>query len=191
MRSVNWVRAACIVSLAACVSISVAACANGDESGKKATEEYTVYFIGGEDDVTGQAPPDKVYEAGEEFLLPQNTFTRDEYVFSGWSDGTQVYQEEASYLMPAHDIEFSAQWTAVEADGLPDQAEQVNAIRESALQIVSEENGESVTANWFVEYGEDALLITAETSDTQIAAGAALPYNDGIEIQLAPEYAGV
>ena len=71
---------------------------------------YAVSFSGGTG-ATGTAPTIANTAAGNQFILPQNTFTRTGYTFAGWSDGTNTYQAGETYTMPAHAVTFTAQWT--------------------------------------------------------------------------------
>lgn len=54
---------------------------------------------------------------GEEFLVPQNNYTKTGYTFSGWSDGTDTYMDGAVYTMRANAVTFKAQWTPEDLAG--------------------------------------------------------------------------
>ena len=57
--------------------------------------------------------------AGLSFQVPQNTFTRSGFTFSGWSDGANILQPGANYLVGDSDVTLTATWNeaglAVEA----------------------------------------------------------------------------
>lgn len=44
------------------------------------------------------------------FRLPANSFAKAGFLFQGWSDGTTIYQPGDTYLMPAHNVTFTATW---------------------------------------------------------------------------------
>ena len=73
--------------------------------------EFTLsYTAGAESDVTGEAPaPKKVFE-GDGVSLAENPFTRSEYVFVCWSDGTSVYAAGEEFVMPGKDVMLTAIW---------------------------------------------------------------------------------
>jgi len=78
---------------------------------------YTVTFEGGEGAV-GTAPAPKESQGNEPLMPRDNTFTKEGYIFSGWSDGIDTYVPgvvNPSYIMPAHDVIFTAQWEKREA----------------------------------------------------------------------------
>ena len=77
---------------------------------------YAVTFKGGPG-ATGMAPTMASKAAGESFILPANTFTREGYTFAGWYDGTKTYAAGSTYTMPAHAVTFTAQWTKSAAGG--------------------------------------------------------------------------
>lgn len=72
---------------------------------------YAVIFEGGAD-ADGTAPSVGAHEAGASFELPDNTFRRNGYHFSGWHDGIQTYKAGVSYTMPARVVTFTAEWEA-------------------------------------------------------------------------------
>lgn len=85
-------------------------------SGTAVPTTYAVTFKGGTD-ATGTAPAMANKAAGESFILPANTFTREGYTFAGWYDGTKTYAAGSTYTMPAHAVTFTAQWTKSAAGG--------------------------------------------------------------------------
>lgn len=71
---------------------------------------YAITFKGGPGAI-GTAPTMGSKAYGESFTLPANTFTKAGYAFAGWNDGTNTYAAGSSYIMPAHAVTFTAQWT--------------------------------------------------------------------------------
>lgn len=85
----------------------IAACTATDET--KPT--YTVTYARGADDATGTIPASQSYEEGETVtLLPATTFSRENYTFLAWSDGTKNYNAGAQFTMPAENVTFTAVW---------------------------------------------------------------------------------
>ena len=74
--------------------------------------EYRVSFEGGEG-TTGSAPSEMKGYINDTVTLPKNTFTKKGYKFAGWSDGSNTYDEETTYTIPAKDVKFTAQWEAL------------------------------------------------------------------------------
>ncbi len=73
------------------------------------TPKYKVTFVGGEGAV-GTDPEIEDKKAGEIITLPENPYTREDYIFAGWSDGEKTYLAAATYTMPQKDVEFVAVW---------------------------------------------------------------------------------
>jgi len=75
----------------------------------KWTRLYSVTFAanGG----TGTAPTQEATAEGGTFTLPDNTFTKHGFNFSGWNYGTTTYQPGDTFTMPASNVTFTAQWT--------------------------------------------------------------------------------
>ena len=71
-------------------------------------KEYKVVYLGGEE-ATGEAPAEATYKEGTEITLAQNTFTKEGYTFTGWSDGATTYGAGVKYTVNA-DVTFTAQW---------------------------------------------------------------------------------
>ena len=85
----------------------IAACTATDET--KPT--YTVTYARGADDATGTIPASQSYEEGETVtLLPATTFSRENYTFLAWSDGTKNYNAGAQFTMPAENVTFTGVW---------------------------------------------------------------------------------
>lgn len=72
-------------------------------------KKYTATFTGGEG-AEGTAPAVILAEAQMKITLPKNTFTKNGYLFTGWFDGTKVYQADTQYTMPDGNVTFTAQW---------------------------------------------------------------------------------
>ncbi len=76
------------------------------------SKNYTVAFEGGTG-ATGNPPEltgGNTVADGTEIRLPNNTFSKDGYTFSKWSDGQNEYGEGAKYTVTG-DVTFTAQWT--------------------------------------------------------------------------------
>lgn len=73
------------------------------------TPKYKVTFVGGEGAV-GTDPEIEDKKAGEVITLPENPYTKEDYIFAGWSDGEKTYLAAATYTMPKKDVEFVAVW---------------------------------------------------------------------------------
>lgn len=67
-------------------------------------------FVGGAG-ATGTAPAPIVRTVGDTITLPQNTFSRTNHTFSGWSDGVETYDAGDKYKLEMNTT-FIAQWTA-------------------------------------------------------------------------------
>ena len=82
--------------------------------GATRTSQVISYAAGGG---TGSAPtsPTSV-NYGQTFTTPSNTYSRDNYKFTGWSDGTTTYQENTTYPSVGSvtgDIVLTATWQAL------------------------------------------------------------------------------
>jgi len=64
-------------------------------------------------------------------------------------------------------------------------AEKVDAIPTSELTTVVTAGENTATANWFVEYGDTALEITAYVADTVLYTDGGLYGSDGIEVVIS------
>lgn len=59
----------------------------------------------------GELPTEANKTEGEKFKLSAGDgLTKDGYTFDGWSDGTNKYDAEAEYTMPAQNVTLTAQW---------------------------------------------------------------------------------
>lgn len=79
---------------------------------------YAVIFKGGTG-ATGTAPSMGDKEKGEKFTLPDNTFRRSGYNFTGWNDGTKTYRAGDTYTISGHAVTFTAQWEKETGGGTP------------------------------------------------------------------------
>lgn len=77
------------------------------------TQKATVSFSGG-DGATGTAPEAITAEVGSTIQLPANTFSKDNFDFDGWSDGSKTYQAGDDYVVEK-DVTFTAQWKEKQA----------------------------------------------------------------------------
>jgi len=83
-----------------------------DDSGTSpGPQTYTVIFMGGEG-ATGIAPTQVATAENGTFGLPANPFVKSGYTFVGWNDGTNNYNTEDTYIMPASNVTLTAQWVA-------------------------------------------------------------------------------
>ena len=73
------------------------------------TPKFNVAFVGGEGAV-GTDPEIEDKKEGEVITLPENPYTKEDYIFAGWSDGEKTYLAAATYTMPKKDVEFVAVW---------------------------------------------------------------------------------
>lgn len=70
---------------------------------------YAVTFTGGEG-ATGTAPDALSAVENAQIILPECTFEREDYRFTGWSYGGKIYQPGDSFTMPDQNVTFTAQW---------------------------------------------------------------------------------
>ncbi len=77
---------------------------------------YNYSFVGGTG-ATGTAPATGGAVEGATITLPENTFVKidatGKYDFEGWNDGVTTYPAGVDYIMPANDVTFTAQWSAL------------------------------------------------------------------------------
>ena len=73
------------------------------------TPKYKVTFVGGEGAV-GTNPEIEDKKAGEVITLPENSYTKEDYIFAGWSDGEKTYLAGSTYTMLQKNVEFVAVW---------------------------------------------------------------------------------
>ena len=70
---------------------------------------YDVTFSGGEGAI-GTAPDKLSAVANAKIILPECTFERKDYLFTGWLYDGKTYQPGDSFTMPAQNVTFTAQW---------------------------------------------------------------------------------
>lgn len=75
-----------------------------------ASTTYKATFSGG-DSTVGKKPGAITALPGTLVSLPNNTYTKEGYIFAGRSDGENVYDERAVFRMPYENVSFTAQWT--------------------------------------------------------------------------------
>lgn len=73
------------------------------------TPKYKVTFVGGEGAV-GTDPEIEDKKTGEVITLPENSYTKEDYIFAGWSDGEKTYLAGSTYTMLQKNVEFVAVW---------------------------------------------------------------------------------
>ncbi len=75
--------------------------------------EYTVSFAKGDPLIAhlveGEIPPAQNIKKNNEITLPANPFTREGYIFTGWSDGTATFAPGYHYTVTA-EVTFTAVW---------------------------------------------------------------------------------
>lgn len=75
-------------------------------------EKYTVTYIA--NGATGKVPTEtEKYETAKFSVKGQGELEYPDYIFRGWSDGENTYQEGDEYTMPNHAVEFTAQWESL------------------------------------------------------------------------------
>ena len=173
-------------ALSATMAVAFAACTdNGDDNQGGDAEKYSVTYARGADDATGTIPAVVEYEAGATVTLAAaETFAREGYTFSAWSDGSATYSAGASFTMPANDVTFTAQWTQ-SAPEIPEGTETIESVPEAQLVTEATAGGNTAKANWFVTYGESSLDFTVYVEDTTPYEGSNIYSSDGVEIVIA------
>lgn len=171
-----------IVSSLLCAGTLIAAVACGDRNEPEA-EKYSVTYLAGATDAVGSVPAES-YEVGTPITLRDvDTFSREGYTFTQWSDGSKLWSAGDTFFMPANDVTFTAQWEAIPAQSLPEGAtsETVESILQGSL-VTS--NG-TARANWFADYTDDGLTISAWVQDSFVYTNGSIYANDGIEVIFA------
>ncbi len=102
-----------IVSFMLCACLvfgALAACGDEKTTSDNENVEFALTFVGGEG-ATGTAPTMADKAEGAKFKLPANTFVKEGFTFSKWSDGIKEYDAGATYTMPSKAVTFTAVWT--------------------------------------------------------------------------------
>lgn len=72
---------------------------------------YTLKYARGAIDATGTIPAVAKYQKNAKVTLAaSNTFTRDNYDFVCWSDGSENYEAGSTFTMPAKNVTITAIW---------------------------------------------------------------------------------
>ena len=74
---------------------------------------------------------------GTQYTIPSTVPTRANATFLGWSDGTNLYQPGASYLVGTSNVTFSAQWQDIISYAKPSSPTSVSATINGDSAIVS------------------------------------------------------
>ncbi len=171
------VAAALMALVGVCTLFGAVAC--GKDNGKT-EQQYTVTYVAGADDAYGETQTAS-YKKGDKFnLLAADTFERDGYTFTEWSDGTASYKAGAEYTMPEKNVTFTANWEEVN-EPLPEGTETITSFADTALTI-TERNAKS---HWTISYGENALNIVVNVEDKEVFSKGNIYQNDGIEVRVS------
>lgn len=144
------------------------------------TYSLTYYTGGG----SGTAPSVELLEEGATVTVKANMFTAPEgKEFDGWSDGTNKYQPNDTFKMPASDVILTALWKDKSAPQ-PEYWTVTFKVGERTVKSVQVEKGQKIAAadipteaellldwgqnfeGWFVGEGESAVAFTAQTEIT-------------------------
>ncbi len=103
---------------------------------------YTVTFDlnGG----SGETPTQVPLESGKTFQLPTYNGTKEGYIFTGWSDGTNFYDNGTNYVMGNSDVTLSAQWVEGEMTHRIDTAAELIAFATEVNSGVNTYSGRTV-----------------------------------------------
>ncbi|MBQ8303133.1 MAG: hypothetical protein IJX97_06310 [Clostridia bacterium] len=89
---------------------------NNPPIGENEKKQYTISFASGADDAVGNAPVAIVAQEGSDVKLPSCPFTRENFNFKGWSDGSKVYSAGANYTVGSENVVLTAVWEAIVLD---------------------------------------------------------------------------
>jgi len=98
-----------------------------------ANPRHTVLYVGGTGSI-GTGPSALSVLEGTTFVIANNTFTRPDYAFSGWGDGTSVYNPGDIYTVKSSDITFTALWSGLNTSPPPTDADLQPGVR-STIRI--------------------------------------------------------
>ena len=173
-----------VLLMSASTAIGLAACGENGGGGQTEPEKYTVTYERGADEATGNIPASVSYAAGESFkLLAADTFSREDYTFECWNDGTTSYAAGADYTMPAKNVTFKAMWE-LSVPVLPDNTVTLESVPQSEYRTAVTAGGMTATANWFTKYEEDAFVLTVYVEDEKVYASGSVYENDSVEVVL-------
>lgn len=173
-----------VLLMSASTAIGLAACGENGGGGQTEPEKYTVTYERGADEATGNIPASVSYAAGESFkLLAADTFSREDYTFECWNDGTTSYAAGADYTMPAKNVTFKAMWE-LSVPVLPDNTVTLESVPQSEYRTAVTAGGMTATANWFTKYEENAFVLTVYVEDEKVYASGSVYENDSVEVVL-------
>ena len=96
---------------------------------------YQVTFAPGAEGAIGDAPGGQLLAPDSVLTLPASSFTYEGHRFTGWSDGTTLYQPGETYTLSARDVTFTAQWqTVFEIEGTVAQQPETDGWEPSPVQ---------------------------------------------------------
>ena len=175
-----------IVSSLLCAGTLIAAVACGESEPE--AQKYSVTYLSGAADAVGSVPAESYEEGTPIILRGVDTFSREGYTFTQWSDGSTLYSAGETFFMPANDVTFTAQWETIPGQSLPEGAvsETVESIPQGSL-VTS--NG-TARANWFADYTDNGLTISAWVQDSFVYAKGNVYTNDGVEVIFAGTQSG-
>ncbi|MDE7158680.1 MAG: InlB B-repeat-containing protein [Clostridiales bacterium] len=125
-----------------CAASLIAAVACG--GGKKDPKTYAVAYAAGASDAVGSVATERYVEGTPIILRDSDTFDREGYTFTQWSDGKTLYDAGDKYFVQAHDVTFTAQWEEVAPQPVPEGAETVKGIPTGTLVTANS----SARAKW-------------------------------------------
>lgn len=168
------------LAMAFCVGTLAFACACKTE---EETKKYSVTYEAGYTGATETIPAESYAEGETITLRSADTYKREGYLFTNWSDGSGTYSAGASYKMPARDVVFTAQWQ--EETKIPEglNAEKIESFPAGNLTL---ENG-NAKAHFTAEYAETGLVITAWVEDGDVSVGGGISGNDGVSVIFAKQ----
>ncbi len=75
-------------------------------------EQYRIAYVGGVGTV-GNSPIESDKIEGETFVVAENTYTKYNHNFIGWSDGENIYQAGDTYTVGTADVILTAVWEEI------------------------------------------------------------------------------
>lgn len=96
------------------VGAVLTACPNVEPGNK-----YTVKYERGNSSAKGTAPVARTYSVGEKITLAAwDTFSLAGYDFVGWDDGTETFDANSEYIVPAKNVTLTAKWKEYDEDAI-------------------------------------------------------------------------